>query len=43
MTGLADPYEPPISPEMHLETVGRTVDQNAAAVVAYLDGHGYLA
>ncbi|CAN5840545.1 N/A [soil metagenome] len=42
LTGVEDPYEPPISPELRLETVGRTVDQNARAVLDYLDERGYL-
>jgi bifunctional enzyme CysN/CysC len=42
MTGLADPYEPPFAPELRLETVDRTVEQNAAAVVAFLDERGCL-
>ena len=37
MTGVADPYEPPLEPELRLETVGRTVEQNAVAVVEYLE------
>jgi sulfate adenylyltransferase len=37
MTGVADPYEPPLHPEMRLQTVGRTVEQNAAEVVEYID------
>lgn len=37
MTGLSDPYEPPLSAEIRLETVGRTVDENAAEVLRYLD------
>lgn len=42
MTGLADPYEPPLTPELHLATVGHTVGQNSRAVTSYLDEHGYL-
>lgn len=42
MTGVADPYEAPLEPELRLETVGRTVDENARAVIAYLDEHGLL-
>lgn len=38
MTGVGDPYEPPLSPELRLETVGRSVDDNAEAVLQYLDG-----
>lgn len=37
MTGLSDPYEPPLSPEIRLETVGRSIDENAAEVLRYLD------
>ncbi len=36
MTGVGDPYEPPLSPELHLTTVDRTVEQNAAAVIDHL-------
>lgn len=42
MTGVADPYEPPLQAELRLETVGRTVDQNAAAVVEYLEAKDLL-
>ena len=37
MTGVADPYEPPESPEIHLQTVGHTVAENAAAISGYLE------
>ena len=42
MTGLSDPYEPPQAPELRLETVDRTVAQNAHAVIAYLEQRGLL-
>lgn len=42
MTGVADPYEPPLEPEMRLETVGRTVEQNAAAVIDFLAAQDLL-
>lgn len=42
MTGVSDPYEPPLRPEIRLHTVGRTVRQNAIEVVAYLEQHGLL-
>jgi adenylylsulfate kinase-like enzyme len=42
MTGVSDPYEPPLEPEIRLETVSRTVDENALAVVDYLLQHGVL-
>lgn len=42
MTGVADPYEPPLQPDIRLSTVGRTADENAALVVAWLDKHRRL-
>ena len=42
MTGVADPYEPPLAPEIRLETVGRTVDDNAVLVLGYLIEGGYV-
>jgi sulfate adenylyltransferase len=39
MTGVADPYEPPLAPELRLETVGRTIDGNARLVIEYLEQH----
>jgi sulfate adenylyltransferase len=37
MTGVSDPYEPPDSPELHLITVGRSVDENVVAIVDFLE------
>ena len=42
MTGVTDPYEPPDSPELHLHTVDRTVEDNVADVIAYLEERGFL-
>lgn len=42
MTGVVDPYEPPTDPELRLETVGNTVEDNAAAVLEYLEERGLL-
>jgi sulfate adenylyltransferase len=42
MTGISDPYEPPLDPELRLETVGSTAAQNAARVIAYLESRGLL-
>jgi sulfate adenylyltransferase len=36
LTGVADPYEPPLEPEIRLETVGRSAARNAATVIDYL-------
>lgn len=37
MTGLSDPYEPPLTPELRLETVRRSVAQNAQQVLDFLE------
>jgi sulfate adenylyltransferase len=42
MTGLDDPYEPPLAAELRLQTVDRTVEQNAATVIEYLEGQRLL-
>ena len=42
MTGVSDPYEPPDSPDIHLQTVDNTVEENADRVVGYLDLLGLL-
>ena len=36
MTGVSDPYEPPLTPELRLNTVGQTVEQNIALIVKAL-------
>jgi adenylyl-sulfate kinase len=36
-TGVSDPYEPPESPELRIETTGRTPVESAAEVVAWLE------
>ena len=41
-TGISAPYEAPEAPEVHLRTEGRSVDDCAAEVVAYLQDHGFL-
>ena len=42
MTGVSDPYEPPLQPELRLETVGLTAAENAATVIGYLELRGLL-
>jgi sulfate adenylyltransferase len=42
MTGLADPYEPPDAPDIHLPTVGRSVAENVQLLMAALDERGFL-
>jgi len=36
-TGLDAPYEAPVSPEVHLETAGLSIDEAAAQVISYLE------
>ncbi len=41
-TGIDDPYEPPESPELTLDTVKHTAEQNARAILAYLARRGFI-
>jgi adenylyl-sulfate kinase len=42
-TGVSDPYEPPLKPEIVCATDGReTPKQSAARVISYLEQHGYI-
>jgi len=38
-TGVSDPYEPPIEPEIRVDTAGRTPAESAAEVLAWLEAH----
>src|SRR5689334_962191 len=38
-TGVSDPYEEPLRPEVRVETAGRTPEESAAEVVAWLEAH----
>ena len=38
-TGLNDPYEPPLNPEIRVETDGHTPQESAAEVVDWLEAH----
>ena len=40
-TGIDDPYETPVNPEITLDTVANTPEENAQRIVAYLVEHGY--
>lgn len=42
-TGIDSPYEAPNSPELHLETEGKAIEEVAAQVVEYLVTNGYIA
>jgi sulfate adenylyltransferase len=41
-TGIDDPYEPPVSPELTIETVNKTAEENAYAIFSYLRERGWL-
>lgn len=41
-TGVDDPYEPPVDPEISLKGYGASPEENAHKVVEYLENQGYL-
>jgi sulfate adenylyltransferase len=41
-TGVDDPYEPPIDPELTLQGAGVTPEENARKIAAYLEEQGFL-
>lgn len=41
-TGVNAPYEPPASPEIHLDSKSRTVNECVETVISYLDRKGIL-
>ncbi len=41
-TGIDDPYEPPLNPEITLDTVNNSPDENARTIVAALTKRGFL-
>ena len=41
-TGVDDPYEQPIEPEITLQGFGASAEENARIVVAYLEAQGYI-
>jgi sulfate adenylyltransferase len=41
-TGIDDPYEPPLNPELVLDTVHATAEENAERVLAYLAEQGFV-
>jgi sulfate adenylyltransferase len=42
-TGVDDPYESPVNPEITLDTVDFTPEENAHKIMAYLEKQGYIA
>jgi len=41
-TGVDDPYEPPIDPEITLQTVNVSPEENGRKIFKYLEEHGFL-
>lgn len=41
-TGIDDPYEPPVNPEITLDTVAFSPEENARRILEYLASHGYV-
>jgi sulfate adenylyltransferase len=41
-TGIDDPYEPPVSPELELETLDHTAEENARLIIDYLKEREFL-
>jgi sulfate adenylyltransferase len=41
-TGVDDPYEAPVNPEITLSTVGVTPEENARIIIKYLEDKGFL-
>jgi sulfate adenylyltransferase len=41
-TGIDDPYEPPVQPELELETTINSAEENARLIIAYLTDRGFL-
>lgn len=41
-TGIDDPYEPPNHPEIQLDTVNNTPEENARQILAYLQTKGFV-
>ena len=41
-TGISDPYEPPLDPEIHLRTAEETPEQSAQRIWATLERLGLI-
>ncbi len=41
-TGIDDPYEAPVAPELSIDTVNATAEQNASAIVELLHARGFV-
>jgi adenylylsulfate kinase len=41
-TGVSDPYEEPLTPEITVDTEKETVEESLAKILAYLESKGYI-
>jgi adenylylsulfate kinase len=41
-TGVSAPYEPPLSPELAIDTSKQSVDTSVSQILAYLEAHGIV-
>jgi sulfate adenylyltransferase len=41
-TGVSDPYEPPLDPEIIIDTVNLSAEENAARIPAHLVERGFV-
>lgn len=41
-TGIDDPYQEPVNPEIEVKTVGRTPKECAQEIMDYLEDHGFI-
>lgn len=41
-TGISAPYEAPVTPELRIDTSGRSIDECATEVLEYLQTHGFF-
>jgi adenylyl-sulfate kinase len=41
-TGVSDPYEAPLNPEISLNTENESIEESLAQIMSYLEEHGYI-
>ena len=41
-TGVSDPYEEPLNPEVIVETDKESVEESVAKILSALEAHGYI-
>jgi len=42
LTGVNDPYEPPLKPEIEIDTVAHAAETNAHTILSYLTARGFV-